>query len=73
MSEPREGAGKVGWQAADVRGCGGDGGEASGSSSSGSESLEAEPDSSRKLRVFLTAVASSHTSSTELEDRKKIS
>lgn len=69
-----EGAGRVGWQAAedaDAWGCGAGGGsgdddddddEGSGSSSSRSDSLpdslEAEPDSSKKLRVFLTTAAS---------------
>lgn len=48
---------------------GGDEDEGSGSSSSGSDSLtdslEADPDSSRKLRVFLTAAASFPTCSVE--------
>ncbi len=78
VREPREGAGRVGWQAAEgagVLGCGGGGDEeGSGSSSSGSDSLsdslEAEPGSSKKLRVLLTADASSLISLTGLEDRK---
>ena len=68
VREPREGAGRVGWQAAEDAGlwaCGDDE-EGSGSSSSGSDSLEVEPDSSKKLRVFLTADATSPISSTKL-------
>lgn len=65
VREPRRGASRVGWQAAEDAGvwkCGGGDEEGSGSSSSGSgslsDSLEAEPGSSKKLRVLFTAEAS---------------
>ena len=73
VSEPREGAGRVGGQAADDPAVKGRGGSGSSSSASDSlpESLEAEPDSSKKLRVFLTDVASSPSVCTELGRREK--
>lgn len=59
------------WRAAEdagMWGCGGGGDEeGSGSSSSGSDSLEAEPVSSKKLRVLLSPGVSSLSSFTELE------
>lgn len=71
LREPREGGGRVDWRAAEdagMWGCGGGGDEeGSGSSSSGSDSLEAEPVSSKKLRVLLSPGVSSLSSFTELE------
>lgn len=74
--EPREGAGREDWQEVEDAGFWGCvvGEGCSGSSSPGSDSLsdslEAEPDSSKKLRVFLAADASSPASFTQLEERK---
>ena len=69
VREPRDGAGRLGWRTAGgaCAGCGGDR-EGSRSSSPVSDSLEAEPDSSKKLRVFLTAVASLSPSFPELDN-----
>lgn len=68
----REGTGRLEWQAAldaGVWGCGGEE-EDSGSSSSCpeslSKSLDPEPVSSKKLRVFFSGETSSSASSTEL-------
>lgn len=55
VMESSEGVGSLEGRAAEVGG-----GEGSGSSSSASDSLEAEPDSSKKLRVFLKGASSSH-------------
>lgn len=76
LREPREGAGRVGWQPAldaGIWGCGGNeegSGFSSSWSDSPSDSLDPEPGSSKKLRVLLTGEDSSTISSTGLENRK---